>query len=175
MSINNGIKRTVAMSRNRVEAKVAAERADKDARLEHKRVADDFANRWAHWSRTRRLLAPTVKSGVLARLTSPGGAWCEPDAVMDSEMPFFNMAVHALCDEPNHASEAVCFLGIYWYTTCIKALAREQGCARGTVYNRARAFSKRAKLLSRTIRNVHESMVPPECSNSVERNSSCER
>ncbi|MBC8729999.1 hypothetical protein [Paraburkholderia sp. UCT2] len=163
------------MNKKQVESKVAADLAAKEKRLEHKHVADDFANRWVHWSRTRRFLAPTVKSSVLARLTSPGGARCEPDAVMDSEMPFFNMAVHALCDDPNHASEAVCFLGIYWYTTCIKALAREQACARGTVYNRARAFSKCATLLSRTIRNVHESMVPVECSNSVERNSSCGR
>ena len=163
------------MKRKQVEFKVTADPAAKEKRLDHKHLADDLANRWVQWSRTRRLLAPTVKSSVLARLTSLGGVWSEPDAVMDVDMPFFDMAVHASCDEPNNVSEAVCFLGIYWYSTCIKALAREQNCARGTVYNRARAFSQRATQLSRTIRSMHESMIPPVCSNLVERNSSCDR
>jgi hypothetical protein len=143
--------------------------------LEHKHAADDLAHRWVNWSRTRHLLAPTVKSNVLARLSTPGRVWVEPDAVMDAEMPFFNMAVHALCDQADYISEAVCFLGVYWYATCIKSLAREQQCARGTVYNRARAFSKRAALHCRTIRNVHLSTVSLKCSSSVEHNSSCRR
>lgn len=142
--------------------------------LEQKHTADDWAHRWVNWSRTRHLLAPQVKSSVLARLITPGRVWVEPDAAMDAEMPFFNMAVHALCEQSEHSGEAVCFIGVYWYTVCIKALAREQQCARGTIYNRARAFSKRAALLSRTIRKVHESTVSLKCSKSVEHNSSCQ-
>lgn len=135
-------------------------------------VWDARAARWVWWCWTRRLLAPSIKSNVLARLQVNRRRACEPDAFMDSEMPFFNMAVHALCDVPEHEIEAVCFIGVHWYDVNIKDLAREQQCARGTIYNRARKFAKRADLLSRTIRRAHESMSLLKCSIPVEQNSS---
>jgi hypothetical protein len=161
------------MKKKKIESRAATELEARKKQLTHKHVADELALRWVHWSATRVLLAPQVKSNVLARVISPGGTWHEPDAEMDADMPFFNMAVHALCDQGVHVSEAVCFLGVYWYSSCIKALAQEQECARGTIYNRARAFSKRAMLLGKTIRNVHDSMTSEKCSTFVERNSSC--
>lgn len=133
--------------------------------------SDAQAARWVWWCMTRRLFAPMVKSNILARLQPRRSRACEPDAFMDASMPFFNMAVHALCEQPEHRTEAACFVGVHWYDVNIKALAREQQCARGTIYNRARAFAKRADLLSHTIRRVHESMTSEKCSNFVEHNS----
>ncbi|BEU21582.1 hypothetical protein [Paraburkholderia sp. 22B1P] len=131
-------------------------------------------NRWVWWCDTRRLFAPPVKSNLLARLqVNRRGAALEPDSFLDPEMPFFNMAVHALCDQAEYAQEAACFIGVHWYNCNIKALAREQQCARGTVYNRARSFARRALALSKTIRTVHESMTSEKCSKAVEQNSSC--
>lgn len=120
--------------------------------------------RWVWWCMTRRLFAPTVKSNILARLQPRRSRSCEPDAFMDASMPYFNMAVHALCESPDSETEAVCFVGVHWYDVNIKELAREQKCARGTIYNRARAFAKRAEALSHTIRRVHESMTAGKCS-----------
>lgn len=86
-------------------------------------------------------------------------------------MSYFNMAIHALCEQGVHDDEAECFLGIYWYNTHIKALAAQQQCARGTIYNRARRFAQRAESLSRSIRRVHESFVSEKCSKIIEQNS----
>lgn len=134
---------------------------------------DEKCARWAWWCMTRRLFAPSTKSNILARLQPRRVRSCEPDAFMDASMPFLNMAVHALCERPEHADEAACFVGVYWYSVNIKALAREQQCARGTIYNRARSFAKRAESLSHTIRKVHESMTSEKCSKLVVQNTEC--
>lgn len=148
---------------------------DRELKGEERNAADDNANAWVEWARTRRLFAPPVRSSVLARLQPPSrSSGVAPDSFCDADLPFYNMAVHALCENGSFNAEAACFLGVYWYpATNIKAMAREQECARGTVYNRARRFSERAKTLSRSIRKVHESFTSEKCSISVEHNSSC--
>jgi hypothetical protein len=133
---------------------------------------DAYIDRWMHWCGTRRLLAPTVKSNILARL-QPAKARREPDAFMDPSMPYFNMAVHALCGQPEHEKDATAFLGVYWYRANIKGLARDQQCARGTVYNRARRFAGRALAMRETIRRAHESMTAEKCSISIEHHGAC--
>jgi hypothetical protein len=134
---------------------------------------DEKCSRWVWWCMTRRLFAPAVKSNILARLQPRRTRSCEPDAFMDASMPFFNMAVHALCEQAEYQIEAICFVGVHWYSVNIKALAGEQQCTRGTIYNRARAFAKRAELLSHTIRRVHESMTSEKCSSFAVQNSAC--
>lgn len=147
---------------------------DQEMRTTERNAADDNANTWASWCWTRCLFAPPVRSSVLARLQPPSRPSVgEPDAFLNPDMPFFNMAVHALCENAEFSGEAACFLGVYWYRANIKAMAREQQCARGTVYNRARRFSERAKTLSLSIKKVHESFTSEKCSISVEQNSSC--
>jgi hypothetical protein len=146
---------------------------DQELQPKERNAADDNANTWASWCWTRRLFAPPVRSSVLARLQPSRASLGEPDAFLDPDMPFYNMAVHALCENVEFNGEAACFLGVYWYHANIKAVAREQECARGTVYNRARRFSERAKSLSRSIKKVHESFTSEKCSISVEQNSSC--
>lgn len=136
-------------------------------------AADDSMNRWVDWCRTRRFFAPQVKQNVLARLQPPSALSAgEPDAFLESDMPYLNMAIHALCEQGGHEDEAECFLGIYWFRTNIKALAAERQCARGTIYNRARRFAIRAQSLSRSIRRVHEQHMGENCSKIVEQNSS---
>lgn len=126
-------------------------------------AADDLVYRWIEWCRTRRLFAPPVKSNVLARLRpSRRIRTGEPDSFLDAEMPYFNMAIHALCEHPEYAGEAECFLGVYWYRANIKSLAYQLDCSRGTVYNRARAFAKRAQSHSRSIRRMHEYIASGE-------------
>lgn len=134
---------------------------------------DAYVDRWVHWCRTRRLLAPGVKSNILARLQPARMRTVEPDALMDASMPHFNAAVHGLCEQGDDEKAAAAFLGVYWYEVNIKALAREQQCARGTVYNRARRFARQAMTMRETIRKVHESMTAEKCSISVEQNSAC--
>lgn len=108
---------------------------------------------WVEWCRTRRIYVPAARSNTLTRLQPKRIRAVEPDSFLDPDMPFFNTAIHALCEQPELAGEAECFLGVYWYRTNIKALAHQQNCARGTVYNRARRFAQRAELLGRTIRH----------------------
>jgi len=133
---------------------------------------DSYVDRWVLWCSTRRLLAPTVKSNILACL-QPAKARREPDAFMDSSMPYFNMAVHGLCEQQGNEAEAAAFLGVYWYRANIKGLARDQQCARGTVYNRACRFARKAMAMRETIRQVHESMTAEKCSISVEHHGAC--
>lgn len=132
---------------------------------------DEIAERWVWWCHTRRYFAPRVKSNILARLR-PGGRTFEPDAFLDREMPFFNMAVHALCDSTLYEKEAICFLGLHWYRENIKELARDQQCARGTIYNRARRFARHAYALSQSIAKIHSAYGHDKCSILVEQNSS---
>ena len=131
---------------------------------------DAYCDRWAYWCFTRKYFAPPVQSNILARLQPRRVATSEPDAELDPQMPFFNMAVHGLCEEGMHDVEAICFAGVYWYSTNIKVLATEQKISRGTVYNRARRFAERARMLSKTIRRIH-TMSLTECSIPVEQNS----
>ncbi|WP_186150204.1 hypothetical protein [Burkholderia gladioli] len=131
---------------------------------------DILADRWAYWCMTRRLFAPPVKSNILSRMQPRRITGIEPDAFLDPDMPFINMAIHAMCEQGEHRGIAECFIGVYWYRTNIKALAGEQGCARGTVYNRARSFMRNARVLARVIRAAHESMTEPKCSTPVEQN-----
>ncbi|MGG1948988.1 hypothetical protein AB1286_29980 [Trinickia sp. NRRL B-1857] len=134
---------------------------------------DQYVARWVHWCNTRRLLAPGVKSNILARLQPAKVRTVEPDALMDASMPHFNAAIHGLCEQGGDEEAAAAFLGVYWYAVNIKALAREQKCARGTVYNRARRFARQAIAMRETIRKVHESMTAEKCSISVEHHSAC--
>ena len=143
--------------------------SEQEMPVQEKAAADDKANRWVWWCETRRIFAPRVKSNILARLQPPSSpSRGEPDAFLDAEMPFFNMAIHALCEQGEHDGEAECFLGIYWYRAHIKALAGAQECARGTVYNRARRFAQRVDSLSVSIKRVHESFVSEKCSRDIE-------
>lgn len=132
---------------------------------------DEQADRWVWWCRTRHYFAPAVKSNILARLQPKRGRAFDPDAFLDREMPFFNMAVHALCEQYLHEMDAACFLAVHWYGANIKAVAKEQQCARGTIYNRARRFARQAQSLSIVIRKAHESFTSEKCSNLVEQNS----
>jgi hypothetical protein len=134
-------------------------------------IIDEQADRWVWWCRTRHYFAPAVKSNILARLQPKRGRAFDPDAFLDREMPFFNMAVHALCEQWIHEMDAACFLAVHWYGANIKAVAKEQQCARGTIYNRARRFSRQAQSLAIVIRKAHESFTSEKCSNLVEQNS----
>ncbi|MDR5776607.1 MULTISPECIES: hypothetical protein [unclassified Caballeronia] len=129
----------------------------RDLTQHDRHAVDDLINRWVEWCRTRRIFVPPVKSNVLARLRpSRRTRTDEPDAFLDAEMPYLNMAIHALCERPDFAGDAECFLGVYWYRANIKVIAHQLQCSRGTVYNRARAFARRAQSHSATIRRIHE-------------------
>lgn len=145
-----------------------------ELRTEERNAVDEKINCWVEWCRTRRILAAPVKGNILARLRpSRRTATAEPDSFLDADMPFLNAAIHALCEEFSLSDEAQCFLGVYWFRTNIKVLANLQNCARGTVYNRARRFGKRAQALSVVIRDAHEKFSYGGCSKFVDQQAHC--
>jgi hypothetical protein len=131
---------------------------------------DAMADRWVWWCETRRYFAPPVKQNILARFR-PSKQSFEPDAFMDAEMPFLNMAIHAMCEQGPHIKDAECFMGVHWYRMPKKTLAFHFKCERGTVYNRARRFMRNAVALAKTIRQAHECLKVEKCSNEIEQNS----
>jgi hypothetical protein len=132
---------------------------------------DAYCERWYMWCVTRRLYAPPSKLNILARLQPRKTPLRDPDGQLDADMSFFNMAIHGLCEDPAHAAEAACFLGLFWYAVNVKALAREMNCARGTIYNRARKFAAHAMTLSKTLRKIQDANSLPKCSSFSEHNS----
>lgn len=79
------------------------------------------------------------------------------DIFLDKDIPYFNMAIHALCEDPELSGEAECFLAINWYDVSISAMSKNMKCARGTLYNRARRFARRAIALAEEIRRQVDS------------------
>ncbi|AVF41566.1 hypothetical protein AL486_19115 [Pandoraea apista] len=115
---------------------------------------------YGQWCRTRRLFAPPVPSNILARFQPRECAAVEPDAQLIADMPFFNMAVHALAND--YPQEGICFslYHVHGFRP-VKTLAASLGIGRRTFYERVRKFSERALKLSVSIRKIHERNAEP--------------
>ena len=114
-----------------------------------------FCQEYGLWCRTRRLFAPPVPGNILARFQPRKYGGAEPDAQLISDMPFFNMAVHALATD--YPQEGVCFTLYHVHgIRPVKAIAASLGIGRRTFYERLRKFSDRACRLSVTIKQTHE-------------------
>lgn len=131
---------------------------------------DELVARWVWWCETRRIFAPRPSSNALARLQPRRRRPVEPDSFLDPEMPYLNMAIHALCDQTDEQVAANSFLAVYWYRIPIKQVAYEMKCARGTVYNRARRFASSSITLARAIRRIQATNSFDNCSTEFEQN-----
>ncbi|MFS2007953.1 hypothetical protein ACEN9F_30535 [Duganella sp. CT11-25] len=123
------------------------------------RLLNQYCLDWVYWCYTRRYyIAPGGKS-VLASM-QPSKTGLPPNARLDPDMQFFNMAVHTLADMKEHRDAMVCF-NLYYVEQAdnVKRLADQLGISRPTYYNRVKSFARKALVLAQSLKKVHaESM-----------------
>ncbi|SPA44615.1 conserved hypothetical protein [Cupriavidus taiwanensis] len=109
---------------------------------------------WAHWCRTRKYFAPPVPQNLLSRMQPRSRPGVEVDHEMSQDLPFFNMAIHALADEC--PEDAMCFSLYYFHgIRPVKVIASALGIGQRTFYDRLNKFSRRAQQASAAIKRVH--------------------
>ncbi|VVD74684.1 hypothetical protein PAQ31011_00804 [Pandoraea aquatica] len=113
-----------------------------------------FCLEYGVWCRTRRLLAPPVPVGILARLQPRKFASEIPDAPMSAEMAYFNMAVHALSDELPECGICFTLYHVHGFRP-VKVLAAAMGVSTRTFYDRVQRFSRKALRLALVIERAH--------------------
>jgi len=119
------------------------------------RDLDAYCHDWAKWCATRNYYLRPGAQNILARM-QPHRSGREPNARNDPNMQFFNMAVHALADMPEHAEALACFNLMYAVQAeHIKREANKLGIARSTYYRRATAFARKAYSMSLSIKKVY--------------------
>lgn len=126
-----------------------------------------YCEAWREWCRTRSyFIAPGAKN-ILARM-QPSKVGIPPNAIMSSDMSFFNMAIHALADmnDPN----TDCFVKYYWERArSIKTVAHGMGIHRVTFYERKVRFARRALSMSFSLKAAYEeSQKQPEEAEAVD-------
>lgn len=110
---------------------------------------------WASWCYTRKFYLRPGAQNILARM-HPSRAGREPDARNSADMQWFNAAVHAIADMPEHADGLACFTLQYCeQADHIKRQADKLGISRPTYYNRSRAFARKAYSLAQSLKRVH--------------------
>ncbi|RFP32431.1 hypothetical protein [Duganella sp. BJB476] len=134
------------------------------------RLLNQYCLDWVHWCYTRRYyIAPGGKSALAAMQPSKTGL--PPNARLDPDMQFFNMAIHTLADMKDHRDAMVCFNLFYVeQADNVKRLADKLGISRPTYYNRVKSFARRAFILAQSLKKAHvtatvavepESPTPP--------------
>lgn len=109
---------------------------------------------WVRWCATRKYYLRPAAQNILARM-HPTKTGEEPNIRNDPEMAYFNMAVHALADMPDHAEGWACFRLMYIeQADHIKRQADKLGISRPTYYARARAFARHALSFSHSLKRT---------------------
>jgi transposase len=81
----------------------------------------------------------------------------EPNARLDPDMQYFNMAIHMLADMAEHADDWIAFQHFYLKPErLVKQTVAELGIGTRTYYDRVKRFGTRAKALAPVIKRVHE-------------------
>jgi len=123
---------------------------------------DALCQDWVRWCATRKFYIRPASQNILARM-QPSKSGREPNARNDPDMQFFNMAVHALFDMPEHKDDANCFRFLYVeQASNIKVIVDRMEISRPTYYNRARAFARKAHSMSISIKRVREMQAQNE-------------
>jgi hypothetical protein len=118
-----------------------------------------YCQDWSWWCYTRKYYIAPGALNILARM-QPRKIGNPPDARINPDMQFFNMAIHFLADMQEHKEALVCFNLFYVeHAANIKREAGRLGISRPTYYNRAKAFARKAYSLSVSLKKVHESMA----------------
>lgn len=111
-----------------------------------------YCDAWREWCRTRGFYMPPLAKNILARM-QPSKVGQPPNAELMPDMPYFNMAVHALCEMKDN--EAECFLLMYYcQVKNIKKVAYEMQIGRQTFYDRVNRFARRAYSMSLSIKKM---------------------
>jgi hypothetical protein len=114
-----------------------------------------YCQQWVHWCWTRKYFIRPGAPNILARM-QPSKSSLPPDAVMSDEISFFNMAVHALADMPEHKEDAACFVSYYWdRASNIKVVAAKMDIGRRTFYERMYRFARKSISMANSLRRVH--------------------
>jgi hypothetical protein len=113
---------------------------------------------WSWWCFTRKYYIAPGSQNILARM-QPSKVRPSPDAKNNADMQYFNMAVHALADMLEHKEALICF-SLYYveHATNVKRAAEEIGISRPTYYNRAKAFARKAYILSISLKAATDAM-----------------
>lgn len=111
-----------------------------------------YCDTWREWCRTRGFYMPPKAKNILARM-QPAKVGQPPNADLLPDMPYFNMAIHALCEMND--PDAECFLLMFYcQVKNVKKVAYEMKIGRQTFYDRVNRFARRAYAMSRTIRKM---------------------
>jgi len=112
---------------------------------------------WVRWCETRHLYLTSRTQGTLATLIPSTSRGREPNARLDPDMPYFNMAVHMLAEMREHADDWLAFKHYYLLPDrLVKQTVAELGIGTRTYYDRVKRFGKRAMALAPVIKGVHE-------------------
>jgi hypothetical protein len=115
-----------------------------------------YCEDWVSWCFTRKFYLKPGAQNVLARF-HPSKMGKEPNARNSADMQFFNMAVHAMADMPEHQNTLACFRLMYVeQADHIKRQADQLGISRPTYYARARVFARKALSLADSLKRMHE-------------------
>lgn len=123
------------------------------------KLLNQYCLDWVHWCYTRRYyIAPGGKSALGNMQPSKTGL--PPNARLNPDMQFFNMALHALADMATHKDEMVCF-NLYYVEQAdnVKRLAEKLGISRPAYYRRVKAFARKAFSLSLSIKSAQNTMA----------------
>lgn len=116
---------------------------------------DAYCLDWVRWCDTRKFYLRPAPQGLLARM-QPSKNGVEPNIRNDPDMAFFNSAIHAQADMPEHAEGYACFKAKYIETDeLIKVHVDKMDISRMTYYRRARAFARKALSLAGSLKRVH--------------------
>lgn len=111
---------------------------------------------WVRWCVTRKYYIRAPGKSILARL-QPYKGGKEPNARNHPDLQFFNMAVHALAEMPQHqAGFAVFWVHYMGEGEVVKRAADKLGISRSTYYERISKFAKEAQSMSQSLKRVHE-------------------
>lgn len=123
---------------------------------------DAYCKDWAHWCFTRRYYLKPGAQNILARM-QPSKTGREPNARNNSDMQYFNAAIHCLADMKEHEQGIACFV-LYYVDQApnVKREADRLGIARSTYYRRILSFARKAYLMSKSLKAAHVSMQEPE-------------
>lgn len=138
------------------------------------RLLNQYCLDWVHWCYTRRYyIAPGGKS-VLGNM-QPSKTGLPPNARLNPDMQFFNMAIHTLADMKERHEEMVCF-NLYYVEQAdnVKRLADKLGISRPAYYRRVKAFARKAYALAASLKAAHHRVTESDadaCNDQARHNS----
>ena len=122
---------------------------------------DAYCHAWVNWCHTRKFYLQPGAQNILARM-QPSKTGQPPNARNDPDMQFFNMAIHAMADMPEHAGAFACFKMTYIeQPSSVKQEAARLEIDRSTFYRRSTAFSRKAYSMAQSLKAAHKTMI--EC------------